>query len=248
VTSIYFTGNAPAADYSAFVGYESSNIPTAYYLPGTSGWGPTYAGIPALPWGGDFTYATNAGSISISSYYGDDGTVYIPTTINGLPVTSIGSGAFVGCTNLVNITIPDNVTNIADAAFQDCDNLASIYFTGNAPAADPSAFEDSTNGITPTVYYLPGASGWSSTFAGFPAVLWNPQIQTTGTNFGVSGNQFGFNITGTNNFTALVETSTNLAGPVWSVLQTVTLVNGSYSFTDPQWTNYPGRYYTLVMP
>ena len=56
-----------------------------------------------------------------------------------------------------------------------------------------------------TVYYLPGTTGWSSTFAGGPAILWNPVIQTGDGSFGVQNNQFGFNITGTNNFTFVVE-------------------------------------------
>ena len=40
----------------------------------------------------------------------------------------------------------------------------------------------------------------------------------------------------------------NLAGPVWVPLATNTLVNGSFYFSDPQWTNYPGRFYSLQMP
>jgi len=79
-------------------------------------------------------------------------------------------------------------------------------------------------------------------------VLWNPLIQTAGAKFGVQSNQFGFNITGTNNFKVVVETCTNLANPVWTPLQTVTLTNGSVHFSDPQWKNYPTRYYGLGLP
>jgi hypothetical protein len=84
--------------------------------------------------------------------------------------------------------------------------------------------------------------------AGVATVLWNPLIQTAGAKFGVQSNQFGFNITGTNNFKVVVETCTNLANPVWTPLQTVTLTNGSVYFSDPQWTNYPTRYYGLGLP
>jgi hypothetical protein len=79
-------------------------------------------------------------------------------------------------------------------------------------------------------------------------VLWNPQVQTSEASFGVRSNQFGFNITGTNSFTVVVEASTNLANPVWTPLRTVTLTNGSFYFTDPEWTNYSRRYYSLRMP
>jgi hypothetical protein len=41
---------------------------------------------------------------------------------------------------------------------------------------------------------------------------------------------------------------TNVAGPVWTPLQSVTLTNGSIYFSDPQWTNYAARYYGLGFP
>lgn len=41
-------------------------------------------------------------------------------------VTSIGTHAFSGCTELTSITIPDNITSIDDYAFKDCNGLTSI--------------------------------------------------------------------------------------------------------------------------
>jgi hypothetical protein len=100
-----------------------------------------------------------------------------------------------------------------------------------------------------TVYYLPGTTGWSTAFiVNAPIVPWNPQVQTGDASFGVKSNQFGFNITGTNNFTVVVAASTNLASPVWVPLQTITLTNGSFYFSDPEWTNHSSRYYSLQMP
>ena len=100
-------------------------------------------------------------------------------------------------------------------------------------------------GDNATVYYFPGATGWSSTFAGLPAVLWNPLIQT-GANFGVRSNQFGFDITGPANLPIVVEATDNLVNPAWSPLQTITLVNGSFHFSDP--VQSPGRFYRLSPP
>ena len=50
----------------------------------------------------------------------------IPSTYNGLPVTSIGSQAFQSCSGLSSITIGDSVTSIGDYAFYNCSSLSSI--------------------------------------------------------------------------------------------------------------------------
>jgi len=65
-----------------------------------------------------------------------------------------------------------------------------------------------------------GTTGWSNTFAGRPAVLWNPLIQVNGSSFGVRSNQFGFNVTGTGHIPIVVETCTNLVNPEWVPLTT----------------------------
>jgi len=80
--------------------------------------------------------------------------------------------------------------------------------------------------------------------------LWNPLIQTGDGSFGVQTNQFGFTITNgsTTNIPIVVEACTNPASPVWSPLQTVTLTNGLFCFSDPQWTNSPACFYRLRSP
>lgn len=166
--------------------------------------------------------------------------VAIPNT-----VTNIGEDAF-GSTSLISVTIPSSVTIFGEVAFSACDQLTNVYFQGNAPAEiDSSVFAGDREA---TIYYLPNTTGWSSTFAGLPAVLWNPTIQTSDGNFGVRSNQFGFNITGTNNFTFVVEASTNLANPIWTPIATNTLNNGSFYFSDPEWSIYSARFYQLSMP
>jgi hypothetical protein len=78
--------------------------------------------------------------------------------------------------------------------------------------------------------------------------LWNPEVQTTGAGFGVRTNQFGFNITGTSNLVVVVEASTDLANPTWYPLQTNILTGALFYFSDPEWTNYPTRFYRLRWP
>jgi len=174
------------------------------------------------------------------------GDIYLPYTVP-TSVTSIAGSAFFNCTGLPSVLIPAGVTNIGGYCFGSCYSLTSVYFQGNAPATDSTMFEDDDQ---VTVYYLPGTTGWSdfSANAEVPVVLWNPLIETADGYFGVQSNMFGFNITGTNNFTVVVEACTDLANPVWVPLTTNTLVNGSFYFSDPQWTNYPTRFYGLSMP
>ena len=74
------------------------------------------------------------------------------------------------------------------------------------------------------------------------------QFPTRDGSFGVSNNQFGFNVTGTANIPIVVEACTNLASPVWTVLRSLKLTNGSFYFSDPQWTNYSGRFYRISSP
>jgi hypothetical protein len=73
-----------------------------------------------------FTYTTNNGTITITGYVCSGGAVTIPGTINGLPVTCIGSNAFYACSSLTSITIPNSITNIGNRAFYQCDYLTSI--------------------------------------------------------------------------------------------------------------------------
>jgi hypothetical protein len=293
---IYFAGNAPGITSSGSGGillfppspifgnsFYNPNAEAVYYLPGTTGWGATFDGLPAYLWAPPYVCTPAGNSITINGFNGSGGAITIPDMINGLPVTTIDSGAFdnsgglgltnivigshvttigsyafAACTSLTSITIPNSVTNIGSYAFTFCDNLNSVYFQGNVPSADSSVFFHWSSfpffppfyePPTPTtVYYLPGTTGWGTTFGGQPTVLWNPQAQTSGASFGVRANGFGFNITGTSNLIVVVEAATNLSSPDWQPVQTLTLTTGAAYFSDSQWTNYPGRFYRLRSP
>jgi hypothetical protein len=162
-------------------------------------------------------------------------------------LTIIGAGVFADCTTLTNVTILGSVTSIGQSTFSDCPSLRSVYFNGNAPSADSTVF--SSDNAT-TAYYLTGTSGWLafSVNTGVPAVLWNTLIQTGDGSFGLRSNQFGFNITGTTNIPIVVEACTNLTSPVWTPLQSLTLTNGSFYFSEPFQTNTSGRFYRISSP
>lgn len=54
----------------------------------------------------------------------------LQSTYQGLPVTSIGWGAFYGCVGLTSITIPNSVMSIGEQAFSGCTSLTSIQDNG----------------------------------------------------------------------------------------------------------------------
>ena len=54
------------------------------------------------------------------------GSITIPSTLGGYPVTKIGLSAFQNCRELTSVTIPDGVTVIDTFAFSDCRGLMSV--------------------------------------------------------------------------------------------------------------------------
>jgi hypothetical protein len=122
------------------------------------------------------------------------------------------------------VAIPTNingltVTTIGPGAFLEIYGLTSVTIPGSVTSIGHSAFDLCTN-----------------------------QIQAGGASFGVQSNQFGFNITGTSNIPMVVEASTNLANPVWTLLQSLTLTNGLVYFSEPLQTNSSGRFYRITAP
>jgi hypothetical protein len=164
----------------------------------------------------------------------------------GNGVTSIGDEAFGGCPNLCRISLGYGVAVIGGYAFYACTNLTGVLMQGNAPSLEDSyAFYGADNAI---VYYLPGTAGWGPMLGGRPTALWNPQVQMDDGSFGPRTNEFGFTIMGTTNIPIVVAGCTNVTSPVWLPLQVCSLTNGSVYFSDPQWTNYPARFYRIGWP
>jgi len=153
------------------------------------------------------TYSLNDGGTSYSVIYPSctAGDVVIPSTYNGLPVTSIGIFAFDECASLTSVTIPNSVTSIQSYAFKDCSGLTSIVipdsvtfigfgafgvctnlirvnFLGNAPIDGLAIFAAANANLK--VYRYSTKSGWSSTFGGKAVLLIdsliNKNLQTFG--------------------------------------------------------------------
>ena len=74
-------------------------------------------------------------------YIGD---VVIPASISALgntfAVTSIGNSAFLNCSNLTSVTIPNSVTSIGNSAFEGCKGLTSITIPNSVTSIGEEAF------------------------------------------------------------------------------------------------------------
>jgi hypothetical protein len=158
---------------------------------------------------------------------------------------SLPEGLFQGCSGLQSVTLSKSITSVDQWVFYACASLQAVYFQGDAPEPSLSAFDGAE---VVRVYYLPGTTGWESTFSGRPALLWNPRIDTGDPGFGVTANGFGFTITASNDLTVVVEASDDSGGPGWVPLGTNALTAGASFFNDPQWSGFERRFYRLRSP
>jgi hypothetical protein len=166
----------------------------------------------------------------------------------GNHVKAIQSMAFWFLTNLTSVTIGNSMLYIGGDTFAYSTNLTGVYFKGNAPSLGSDVFSRDNN---VTVYYLAGTTGWDTTFGDRPTALWlfpNPLILNNGPSFGVRSNAFCFIISWATNTSVVMEASTSLVNPTWYPISTNATTNGSIYFSDPQWTNYPTRFYRVCSP
>jgi len=120
--------------------------------------------LPKFELHAQLIFFTNNDAITISGYDGTNSEVVIPSMTNGLPVTTIGTNAFIGsaitkisladsitsieyqafwgCFGLTNIVMPDSVTRIGNLAFYDCINLSDVTLGNNVKDIGFGAFDE----------------------------------------------------------------------------------------------------------
>ena len=138
----------------------------------------------------EYTIPNNVTSIGEGAFSGCSNltSITIPDS-----VTSIGEGAFSGCSNLTSITIPDSVTSIGEEAFCWCSSLVSVTIPDSVTSIGELAFYDCSNLVSITIPDSVTSIGeeafcWCSSLA---EVYCKPTIPPTG-----SRSMFGLNASG----------------------------------------------------
>lgn len=171
----------------------------------------------------------------------------LSTVAIGDDVTNIESYAFVNCSALATVTIGKRVAQIGEGAFMDCGSLTAVFFRGNAPIADPTAFESDSA----TIYYLPGANGWSNPFDGRPTLPWfapQPVILNPGLGLGPESSRLQFTVSWAAGAPVVVESATDLLHPIWTAASTNALMEGASYYNELVLINHSQRFYRLRAP
>jgi hypothetical protein len=92
-----------------------------------------------------FDYTTCDGTITITGYSDKEHALVIPSSIDGLPVTTIGDSAFLNHRSLTNIALPEGLITIECKAFKDCTGLTALRIPDCVTSIGTSAFGGCTN-------------------------------------------------------------------------------------------------------
>ena len=196
--------------------------------------------------GYDFTidgicYTTLGGdSVEVGKNTNAKGAIIIPETVKTVityRVVGIGDAAFLGCTSLTSITIPNSVTNIGISAFYGCSSLLSISIPNNVTNIDNNAFRGCTSLTSVTIpnsvmsigdYAFYGCTGLTSitipnrvTYIG--EYTFKGCTSLTSVTIGESVSEIG---------KSAFESCTSLTSVVWNAIHCVNFINPDAPFPN----------------
>lgn len=143
LTSISFPNSITSIEESAFygcIGLTSITIPNSVTSIKSSAFWWCNGLTSIIVNKGNTKYDSRSNSNAIIETSSNTLIVGCKNTIIPNSVTSIGSYAFAGCTDLKTITIPNSVTSIGALAFSACQNLLSIAIPDNVTIIGMYAF------------------------------------------------------------------------------------------------------------
>lgn len=89
-----------------------------------------------------FTYVYGTDGVIINGYTGNLEKAEIPQMLNGASVTGIADMAFMDCSTMTEIVIPNGVKSIGDYAFSGCANLKKVSLPNTVISVGEYAFSD----------------------------------------------------------------------------------------------------------
>jgi hypothetical protein len=100
---------------------------------------------------GDYGYSVNNDKATITSYIGAGGSVTIPDTINGLPVTIIDNNVFAWRADIKQVILPSGIKSINQLAFMNTGLTWIIVPTDDVAIANSAFSGTSCTIITPSL-------------------------------------------------------------------------------------------------
>lgn len=90
----------------------------------------------------NFEYTISNNEVTITRYIGEDSNVIIPDIIENLPVVAIGDSAFRYDSNIISITLGNNITKIEEGAFYGCTLLTNVFLPEKLQIIESFAFDN----------------------------------------------------------------------------------------------------------